>query len=69
VSEPANDSVSINPADVAARLADRAEYLAARGDFVSAGLMILARKTIALAFEGRPAPVDVASAEGVTGAQ
>jgi hypothetical protein len=56
VSEPVNDSVTINPADVAARLVDRAEYLSARGDFTSAGLMILARKCIALAMEQRPQP-------------
>jgi hypothetical protein len=49
VSAPANDSVTINIDELAGRLVDRAEYLAARGDFTSAGLMILARKALALA--------------------
>jgi hypothetical protein len=56
VSESVNDSVTINPGDVAARLVDRAEYLAARGDFTSAGLMILARKTIALVLAQQAPP-------------
>jgi hypothetical protein len=44
-------SIEINPGVVAGRLVERAEYLAASGDVVSAGLMLVARRTIVIAME------------------
>lgn len=55
------DSVEINPADLGARLLERAELLAARGDYVTSGLLVLARRALALVLEQLNAAKKVAA--------